>query len=86
LQGLQGGLSFHWDAFDIEVMVEEKMTSSNFDGGCRHLALGLPSLGRWGQTRAPSYRPRRAGLHTSGTQTQALGGLQNRVLGTDLRA
>jgi len=56
-------LSFHWDAFDIEIMVEEKMTSSNFDGGCRHLALGPSSLGRWGyQALGARARPARLAI------------------------
>jgi len=43
------GLSFHWDAFGIEGIDEEKMVSFDFGGAwwsCRHLVLGLPCSGR----------------------------------------
>jgi len=32
---------------------------------CKHLTMGLPCLGCWGQTCASCYRPRQAGLQTS---------------------
>jgi hypothetical protein len=43
------GLSFRWDAFDIEKMVEKKMASTSFGGVVSHwepaLAMALPPQG-----------------------------------------
>jgi len=43
--------------------------------GCSHLTLGLPSLGYWGQTRAPGCSPRLSGSAPRpwGLQTHTLG-------------
>ena len=44
------GLSFHWDAFDIEGMVGEKIVSFNF-GGAVVPALRTPGARALSQTR-----------------------------------
>ena len=51
-KGSRGGvrLIFHWGAFDIEKIVEEKMVNTSFGGtadhGSGHLALALPTQGQ----------------------------------------
>jgi hypothetical protein len=37
------GLSFHWDSFEIEGMVGEKIVRSDFDGGM----VRLQTRGAW---------------------------------------